>query len=306
MNDNYINTVRLLLAVAPAVFQSPRFAMKGGTALNLFVEDLPRLSVDIDVVFIDYTLSRDEALQAIGEDLLASKSLISKMGYRTSLPMNKSGDDVKLLVEAPDARVKVEVNFVFRGTVLPTVRARLCDRAQNVFTTDIEVPMLEASELYGSKLVAAMDRQHPRDIFDVMKMREQHELDGSIIDCFVAYLAGHNRPVHEVLFPRTLPLEPTFTNEFEGMTLEPIQLSALHETQKRLISELPRTLSASHREFLLSIVRADPDWGLMPFRHLAELPALKWKLLNLEKLRSRNRKRFDDQYQELVAKFESL
>ena len=306
MNDNYINTVRLLLAVAPAVFQSPRFAMKGGTALNLFVEDLPRLSVDIDVVFIDYTLSRDEALQAIGEDLLASKSLISKMGYRTSLPMNKSGDDVKLLVEAPDARVKVEVNFVFRGTVLPTVRARLCDRAQNVFTTDIEVPMLEASELYGSKLVAAMDRQHPRDIFDVMKMREQHELDGSIIDCFVAYLAGHNRPVHEVLFPRTLPLEPTFTNEFEGMTLEPIQLSALHETQKHLISELPRTLSASHREFLLSIVRADPDWGLMPFRHLAELPALKWKLLNLEKLRSRNRKRFDDQYQELVAKFESL
>ena len=306
MNDNYINTVRLLLAVAPAVFQSHRFAMKGGTALNLFVEDLPRLSVDIDVVFIDYTLSRDEALQAIGEDLLASKSLISKMGYRTSLPMNKSGDDVKLLVEAPDARVKVEVNFVFRGTVLPTVRARLCDRAQNVFTTDIEVPMLEASELYGSKLVAAMDRQHPRDIFDVMKMREQHELDGSIIDCFVAYLAGHNRPVHEVLFPRTLPLEPTFTNEFEGMTLEPIQLSALHETQKRLISELPRTLSASHREFLLSIVRADPDWGLMPFRHLAELPALKWKLLNLEKLRSRNRKRFDDQYQELVAKFESL
>jgi predicted nucleotidyltransferase component of viral defense system len=306
VNDNYINTVRLLLAVAPAVFQSHRFAMKGGTALNLFVEDLPRLSVDIDVVFIDYTLSRDEALQAIGEDLLASKSLISKMGYRTSLPTNKSGDDVKLLVEAPDARVKVEVNFVFRGTVLPTVRARLCDRAQNVFTTDIEVPMLEASELYGSKLVAAMDRQHPRDIFDVMKMREQHELDGSIIDCFVAYLAGHNRPVHEVLFPRTLPLEPTFTNEFEGMTLEPIQLSALHETQKHLISELPRTLSASHREFLLSIVRADPDWGLMPFRHLAELPALKWKLLNLEKLRSRNRKRFDDQYRELVAKFESL
>jgi hypothetical protein len=102
--------------------------MKGGTALNLFVQDLPRLSVDIDVVFTDYTLGREEALRAIGDDLLASKSLISKMGYRASLPTSKSGDDVKLLVEAPDARVKVEVNFVFRGTVLPTVRARLCDR----------------------------------------------------------------------------------------------------------------------------------------------------------------------------------
>ena len=306
MNDNYINTVRLLLAIAPAVFRSPRFAMKGGTALNLFVQDLPRLSVDIDVVFIDHTLDREAALQAIGEDLLAAKSLINKMGYRTSLPTNKSGDDVKLLVEAPDARVKVEVNFVFRGTMLPTVRARLCDRAQDVFTTDIEVPMLEASELYGSKLVAAMDRQHPRDMFDVMRMREQHALDGSIVDCFVAYLAGHNRPVHEVLFPRPLPLEPTFTNEFEGMTLEPIKLLTLQATQRHLISELPRALSASHREFLLSIVRADPDWDLMPFQHLAELPAVRWKLLNLERLRSRDRKRFDEQYRELATKLESI
>ncbi len=182
MNDNYINTVRLLLAIAPAVFQSSRLAMKGGTALNLFVQDLPRLSVDMDVVFIDYTLDRDQALHAIGEDLLAAKLIINKMGYRASLPTNSSGDDVKLLVETPNARVKVEVNFVFRGTVLPTIRARLCTRAQEVFTTDIELPMLERAELYGSKLVAAMDRQHPRDIFDVMRMREQHELDGAIID----------------------------------------------------------------------------------------------------------------------------
>jgi predicted nucleotidyltransferase component of viral defense system len=306
MNDNYIDTVRLLLAIAPAVFQSPRFAMKGGTALNLFVQDFPRLSVDIDVVFIDHTLDREDALQAIREDLFAAKSLIDEMGYRTSLPTNRSGEDVKLLVETSAARVKVEVNFVFRGTVLPTVRARLCGRAQDVFTTDIEVPMLQTAELYGSKLVAAMDRQHPRDMFDVMRMKEQHALNGSIVDCFVAYLAGHNRPVHEVLFPRPLPLQPTFTNEFEGMTLEPIQLLTLQEAQRHLISELPRALSASHREFLLSIVRADPDWDLMPFRHLAELPALRWKLLNLEKLRSRNRKRFNEQYRELATKFESL
>lgn len=306
MNDNYINTVRLLLAIVPAVFQSPRLSMKGGTALNLFVQDLPRLSVDIDVVFTDRTLDREEALQAIREDLLASESLIRKMGYRASLPTNASGEDVKLMVEAENARVKVEVNLVFRGTLLPTFRGRLCERAQDVFTAYVEVPMLATAELYGSKLVAAMDRQHPRDMFDVMRLREQHELTGSIIDCFVVYLAGHNRPVHEVLFPRQKSLEPRFTNEFEGMTLDSIQLSLLQETHKSLISELPRALSASHREFLLSVVRADPDWELMPFRHLAELPALRWKLLNLEKLRSRNRKRFDQQYRELATKFESL
>ena len=280
--------------------------MKGGTALNLFVRDLPRLSVDIDVVFVDHTLGRDEALQAIAADLAMARSLISEMGFRTSRPTTPSGDEVKLLVEAPGARVKIEVNFVFRGTVLPIVRTGLCERAQDVFTVNIEVPMLQTAELYGSKLVAAMDRQHPRDVFDVMKMLQLRDWDASFIDCFVAYLAGHNRPVHEVLFPRMLPLEPTFTNEFAGMAYEPIELSTLEQTQQRLISELPRRLSPSHREFLLSVVRAKPEWNLMPFTHLAELPAVQWKLFNLGKLRSRNRRRFDEQYRELAAKFDSI
>jgi len=54
MNQNYIDTVRPLLAIAPAVFASGRFAMKSGTALNLFVQEMPRLSVDIDLVFVDH------------------------------------------------------------------------------------------------------------------------------------------------------------------------------------------------------------------------------------------------------------
>jgi predicted nucleotidyltransferase component of viral defense system len=301
VNDEYLNTVRLLLAITPAVFQSPRFAMKGGTALNLFVQNLPRLSVDIDVVFVDHTLSRSEALKAIASDLAGAKSAITDMGFRAALPTTKTGDDVKLLVEVNGARVKVEVNFVFRGTLLPVIRTRLAEAAQDLFTTDIEVPMLDRSELYGSKLVAAMDRQHPRDMFDLMKMLELLGWQESFIDCFVAYLAGHNRPVHEVLFPRKLPLEPTFTNEFAGMTREPIELGQLERTQQRLIDELPRALTSTHREFLLSLVRAEPRWELMPFRNLAELPAMQWKLLNLQKLRSRNPARFKEQYEALAS-----
>lgn len=306
MNEQYINTVRLLLAIAPAVFQSPRFAMKGGTALNLFIQDLPRLSVDIDVVFVDHTLNRNEALDAIASDLAMAKSVIGDMGYRARLPTTNAGDDVKLLAEVDGARVKVEVNFVFRGTLLPVVRTRLTETAQDLFTTDLEVPMLDRSELYGSKLVAAMDRQHPRDMFDVMKMLELFGWQPPFVDCFVAYLAGHNRPVHEVLFPRKLSLEPTFTNEFAGMTREPIQLAELERTQERLIEELPRALTSAHREFLLSLVRVEPQWELMPFKHIAELPAMQWKLLNLKKLRSRNPARFEQQYEALARRLEVL
>ena len=205
-----------------------------------------------------------------------------------------------------DSQVKVEVNFVFRGTVLPVVHTPLVQAAQDLFTTEIAVPVLETAELYGSKLVAAMDRQHPRDIFDVMKMLDKFGWQASFVDCFVAYLAGHNRPVHEVLFPSKQSLEPAFTNEFAGMPSEPIALNTLERIQEQVIAELPRALTASHRDFLLSLVRAEPAWELMPFKHLRQLPALQWKLLNLRKLKSRNPARFAAQHDELATRLGAL
>ena len=210
------------------------------------------------------------------------------MGYRANLPTSKSGDDVKLFVEANGLRIKVEVNFVFRGTVLPVTRRPLMPLAQELFTTDIALPLLDPAELYGGKLVAAMDRQHPRDMFDVLKMLERFGWQSSFVDCFVAYLAGHKRPVHEVLFPRKLPLEPAFSNEFAGLTNDDVALTLLEQTQERVILQLPRALTSDHRDFLLSLVRAEPEWDLMPFAHLQRLPALQWKLFNLRKLKARD------------------
>jgi len=172
MNQQYVDTVRLLLAVAPVVFRSPRFALKGGTALNLFAHDMPRLSVDIDVVFTDHALNREDALRAIAADLKAAKSTISALGFRAHLPTAKGGENVKLLVEGNGQQIKVEVNFVLRGTVLPVTQRPLVSRAQEIFTTDIVLPVLDLAELYGGKLVAAMDRQHPRDMFDVFANAE--------------------------------------------------------------------------------------------------------------------------------------
>ena len=181
MNQEYVDTVRLLLAIAPAVFQSSHFALKGGTALNLFLHDMPRLSVDIDVVFTDHTPTREDALRTIAANLQAARSAISAMGFRATLPTTKSGDDVKLFVDGNGLQVKVEVNFVFRGTVLPVQQRPLNTVAQELFTTDITLPVLDPSELYGGKLVAAMDRQHPRDMFDVLKMIERFGWQASFV-----------------------------------------------------------------------------------------------------------------------------
>jgi hypothetical protein len=126
------------------------------------------------------------------------------------------------------------------------------------------------------------------------------------VDCFVAYLAGHNRPVHEVLCPKKLPLEPAFANEFAGMTRDGVALTLLEQTQEHLIAQLPRALTSAHRRFLLSRVSADPERDLMPFTHLQHLPALQWKLLNLHKLKTRDATRFAAQHDELAAKFKNL
>lgn len=221
MNPSYVQTVNLLLDIAPVVFQTSRFAMKGGTALNLFVQDLPRLSVDIDVVFIDHQPDRDAALEQIAQELKRIESAITGMGYGADIRKTQVGDEVKIFITSPETEVKVEVNFVFRGTVLPVQTRSLSAKTQALFSRNIQLPILSPSELYGSKLVAAMDRQHPRDIFDVAKMYESHGLTSEILDCFVVYLAGHNRPVHEVLFSKPQPMEEAFKNEFEGMASEP-------------------------------------------------------------------------------------
>ena len=304
MNPTYVQTVNLLLDIAPTVFQTTRFAMKGGTALNLFVQDLPRLSVDIDVVFINHRADRGTALQEIAQELQRIEAAIAAMGYETRTRKVHGGDEVKLDIFSAQAEVKVEVNFVFRGTVLAVQTRSLSEKTQALFSKNIQVPVLSPSELYGSKLVAAMDRQHPRDFFDVLKMYESHGLTQEILDCFVVYLAGHNRPVHEVLFSNPQPIEETFKNEFVGMTSEPINLDDLFNTQKRLMTELPQALTPNHRNFLLSLVEAQPDWSLLPFTHLQGLPAIKWKLRNLSNLKSKNPTKFQLQYDELKQRLQ--
>ena len=244
MNPAYIQTVHLLLDIAPAVFQTPRFAMKGGTALNLFVQDMPRLSVDIDVVFTHHLADRDTALEEIAQEIQRIERTITEMGHETRTRKVHGGDEVKLDIFSAEARVKVEVNVVFRGTVLPVQTRSLSEKTQTLFSKNIQIPVLSPSELYGSKLVAAMDRQHPRDFFDVLKMYESHGLTQDILDCFVVYLAGHNRPVHEVLFCNPQPIKQTFNNEFVGMPSEPIELAALLDTQQRLMDELPQELDS--------------------------------------------------------------
>jgi hypothetical protein len=301
MDKAYIDVVRLLLESAPAIFETPHFAMKGGTAINLFIEDMPRLSVDIDVVYTNHQAARDEALKSISGGLDATRKRLAKAGLESEVSATKDGDEIKLFIRRGRNQVKVEVNHVFRGSVLPVETPRLGNEARKLFTTELSVPVLAASELYGSKLVAAMDRQHPRDLFDVRGLFERGGLTPEVVECFVCYLAGHNRPVHEVLFSRDQDMSLAFENEFVGMTRNPTTLAELEAVRRKLKMELPTALTADQREFLLGLVASEPNWQLMKCSHLSQLPAIRWKLQNLAKLKKSNPRKFTQQADELRA-----
>lgn len=303
MDKLYVDTVRLLLETAPHVFRGPRFALKGGTALNLFVRDMPRLSVDIDVVYADHRPSREEAMKEISDELATSMAQLGATGIQSDFLRTKAGDEVKILVQRGTSQVKVEVNFVFRGTVLPVETRSLVDMARELFTTELSLPVLAEPELYGSKLVAALDRQHPRDFFDVRGLFQGSGLTPEIVECFVCYLAGHNRPIHEVLFSRNLDLSVPYESEFQGMTREAVSLGELLAARERLRAEIPMALTESQKRFLLSLTAGEPDWTLMSCPHLAQMPAIRWKQENLARLNKLNPEKFQLQSDELRKRF---
>jgi hypothetical protein len=299
MDRIYVDTVRLLLETAPHVFHSNRFALKGGTALNLFVMDMPRLSVDIDVVYTDHRPSREDAMNEISRTLKEIKNRLDGIGISSEFLRTKSGEETKVLVQRGNSQVKLEVNFVFRGTVLPTQERNLADTAREQFTTNLSLPLLADSELYGSKLVAALDRQHPRDFFDVHGLFQSTGLTPEIVECFVCYVSGHNRPIHEVLFSRDLDLRLAYESEFQGMTRNEVKLADLLSTRERLRAELSRMLTESQKLFLIGLATCEPDWELMECTHLKEMPAIQWKQENLIRLKNLNPVKFKFQSEEL-------
>lgn len=213
MNQTYLDTARLLTQVAPLVFVDDTFALKGGTAINLFVRDMPRLSVDLDLVFPDHMLPRDQALAHINESIRKAAERLKKRGFQTHAPATAAGE-TKLLVRRGPIQVKVEVNFVMRGTVLPVRRASLTPTARDILMADLDIPVVSLEDVYGGKLVAALDWQHPRDLFDVMQLFAHEGITPGIRRAFVVYLSSSNRPIHEVLFAPLRDIRHDYEHNF--------------------------------------------------------------------------------------------
>lgn len=282
--DNpYRPQVVLLLDVLPLVAKERCFALKGGTAINLFVRDLPRLSVDIDLTYVPVQ-DRATSLAEIGAALerIASSIEGQSKGVRVERT-SAEGQIIKLVAWRGRARVKIEVSPVLRGCVRePTMRG--VSPAVEAQFGYIEVPVVHLDDLYAGKLCAALDRQHPRDLFDVQLLLENEGMNNGLLEVFVVYLLSGDRPLAEMLAPSLQPLTTIFEEQFRGMALTPVTVNELEQTRETMISLIRTELTERQRQFLLSFKGSEPDWGLLNLTGVADLPAIQWKLQNVRRM----------------------
>lgn len=300
LSADYQRAVQLLLRLVPIVFTSDVFALKGGTAINLFMSPVSRLSVDLDLVFLPLGLPRDEALAEISREFESVRERVEASSLTVRAPRRIAGDDTQLLVSDGRTEVKIEVNQVFRGSVLPARMLHLHPTAEEMFATQVVARLLANAEVYAGKAVAALDRQHPRDLFDVWIRNHAGGYSSSDLDVFAVYLAGHNRPPHEILAGRDKPLTDLYASSLVGMSSgNTPSVEELDDTRRQFRRDVIRRMSPQARKFLTSFFALDPVWDALPFAGFEQLPALQWKQRNLEIFRARRPHDFEAQYQAL-------
>lgn len=280
----YRRQAALLISVIPFVAKEPCFALKGGTAINLFVRNMPRLSVDIDLTYLPIA-DRETSLEAIAAAMrrLAKTIEAGIPGARVMSTPNKENRVTRLLVRANDVQIKIEVTPVLRGCVYePSIMSVSKEVEEQLGFAEIQV--VSFADLYAGKIVAALDRQHPRDLFDVRDLLANEGISDKLRKAFIVYLLSHNRPMSEVLEPARLDIAPEFERGFEGMTENPVTLNDLTQTREDLIKIIVGQMPEEHRHFLISIKQGKPDWELLGLPGVEDLPAVRWRLENLAKL----------------------
>lgn len=296
----YKKQVGLLLSVLPEVAKEKCFALHGGTAINLFVRDMPRLSVDIDLTYVPIE-DRPTSLANIGGALERIKTSIEKAIPRGRVTHRQ--DIAKLQISAQGAEIKLEVNLVGRGILSAPVEMQLCAKAQDDFDAFCAIQVVPFGQLYGGKICAALDRQHPRDLFDVKYLLENEGFSHDVKRGFLLCLLCSDRPIHEVISPNFQDQRLAMDNQFSGMSDEDFSYETYEATRAQLVQIIHQSLTEEDKQFLLSVKNLTPNWAQYDF---ARFPAIVWKLQNLQRLKDSNATKYQEQYEALAKKLGEL
>jgi predicted nucleotidyltransferase component of viral defense system len=296
MEKIYRQQVLLLLTVLPEVAKEKCFALHGGTAINLFIRNMPRLSVDVDLTYLPIE-NRETSLNNIAEGLQRIKKGIEKVipGVRIT-PRLGAG---KLQISGNGVDIKIEVNLVNRGCLKEPKELPLSEKTQVSFDAFCVMPIVPISQLFGGKIVAALDRQHPRDLFDVKQLLEAEGFTDEIKEGFLFSLLCSDRPINEVIRPNFQDQRSAHENQFAGMTDDEFTYEEFEVTRERLVQVVNQSLTQKDKEFLLSVKDVNPAWDIYDFQRF---PSINWKLQNLQKLKANNPDKHKEQLEKRKEK----
>ena len=284
----------------PEIALDPRLALHGGTAINLFDRDMPRLSVDIDLTYIVIE-DRETSFTNISAALSNIKSRIEKrlQGSRVEHKVELH----KLLVSHNDAMIKIEVSQIVRGILGAVTEKILCKKAQEKFDTFCSINIVPNGQLYGGKVCAAMDRQHPRDIFDVKQLLQKEGFTKEIKEGFLFRLLSSERSIQDVLFPNLQDQRLALANQFAGMSEELFTNEEYEFIREKLVKTLQASITEEDKLFILGFKNCFPDWSSYNFE---AYPSIKWKLQNLEKIKAANPVKHKELYDTLKRKLDAI
>lgn len=296
--EKVIRLLDLLEGLRSHPFLKPRIALKGGTALNLFAADLPRLSVDIDLNYVG-AADRETMLGDRPKVEQAVQAVCGRLGIQVKRsPTDHAGGKWRLSFTSVHGRtgtLELDVNFMLRTPLWPLVTQD--SRALGPFRAT-QIPVLDIHELAAGKTAALMARSLARDIFDVRQMLSAPALDHAKLRlAFVVYGGINRRDWREVALDDVqadpdeidrmlLPmLRADLAPSKDGVSAWTHQL--VDDCRDRLSAVLP--LAPNEVEFLErlndrgdiapEILTTDPDMQAI----IREHPGLRWKALNVKK-----------------------
>lgn len=213
-------------------------------------------------------------------------------------------DKLKLFFQREQSSniVKIEVNFVMRQSLgTPSLRI-LCQKARDMFQKSCEMMVLPVDQMYGSKMVATLDRQHPRDLFDIQFILRCPITEG-IKKGFMFQLLNSKRGFHELICPSYKSksmIKDIMLTKFNGMANSPFTYQDYMDTRDMLVRTVHENLNEQDKIFLIEFMKGNPRWDIYDFRGH---PSTERRLMRLENLR-KNPVKFKVQLEKIEKVFE--
>jgi predicted nucleotidyltransferase component of viral defense system len=246
---------------------------------------MSRLSVDIDLCYLKIE-PRDVSLKVIETELgLITQRIKDKFSnININTQYTKAEQAKNIIIEQNGVVVKIEINLVVRGALYNCTELPLCEKAREISSDRIIARCLSFADIYGGKICAALDRQHPRDWYDCFILLENEGVTEEIRKSFILYLLSSKRPIVEILDPSIIDQRLLFTNELAGMNEFIPDYQTLSAVRLKLVSVIKETMTDWERLFLISFKKGKPKWEKSGIEGLEHYPAVKWKLFNIQNM----------------------